>query len=69
MWSIENPHTFCFGRFWDISQAEAVEVVEEHTEFVYGLDYNLHIPGQMVDCGWDQLVHLYTPKSAHHLLR
>ncbi|KAL5011113.1 hypothetical protein ScPMuIL_013418 [Solemya velum] len=55
-------------RLWDIGQPNAVEVIEEHTEFVYGLDYNLHIPGQMVDCGWDQVVNLYTPKSAQQLL-
>ncbi|XP_043932382.1 peroxisomal biogenesis factor 7 isoform X2 [Protopterus annectens] len=34
-------------RFWDFSKPESLlETVEHHTEFVYGLDLSLHIPGQ-----------------------
>lgn len=29
---------------------------QNHTEFVYGIDFNLHVPGMMVDCGWDHYI-------------
>lgn len=50
-------------RTWNINQPHPMETIEHHTEFVYGLDFNLHIPGQLVDCGWDQKVRVYSPKS------
>lgn len=50
-------------RTWDIRQPHAMEIILHHTEFVYGLDFNLHIPGQIVDCGWDQLIHVHRPRS------
>ncbi|XP_052811968.1 peroxisomal targeting signal 2 receptor-like [Mya arenaria] len=50
-------------RTWDVRQPHAMEITEHHTEFVYGLDFNLHRPGQIVDCGWDSLVHVYKPRS------
>lgn len=40
-----------------------LEVIEHHTEFVYGLDFNLHIPGMLADCGWDSKTMVYKPKS------
>ena len=44
-----------FFRIWDTSlQSRAVETLEHHTEFVCGLDFNLHIPGQVMD-GWHSL--------------
>ncbi|WAR09345.1 PEX7-like protein [Mya arenaria] len=49
-------------RTWDVRQPHAMEITEHHTEFVYGLDFNLHRPGQIVDCGWDSLVHVYKPR-------
>jgi len=36
---------------------------QNHKEFVYGLDFNLHIEGQVVDCGWDRLIQLYSMNS------
>lgn len=34
-------------RTWDIVDQRVIEVIEHHTEFVYGLDFNLHVPGQV----------------------
>ncbi|XP_076873952.1 peroxisomal biogenesis factor 7 isoform X1 [Brachyhypopomus gauderio] len=49
-------------RFWDYSRSPALlETVEHHSEFVYGLDFNLHVPNQVVDCSWDETVKIYTP--------
>ncbi|KAL4233280.1 peroxisomal targeting signal 2 receptor [Mactra antiquata] len=50
-------------RTWDVRQPHAMEIIEHHKEFVYGLDFNLHIPGQIVDCAWDELIHIHKPKS------
>ncbi|XP_067676661.1 peroxisomal targeting signal 2 receptor-like [Haliotis asinina] len=50
-------------RIWDYTRPEALEVIEHHTEFVYGLDFNLHVPGQIADCGWDELLHVFRPQS------
>ncbi|XP_019911538.1 peroxisomal biogenesis factor 7 isoform X2 [Esox lucius] len=50
-------------RFWDYSRREQplLETLEHHSEFVCGLDFNLHIPNQVVDCSWDETVKIYTP--------
>uniref|UniRef100_A0AAY5EXT0 Peroxin-7 n=1 Tax=Electrophorus electricus TaxID=8005 RepID=A0AAY5EXT0_ELEEL len=49
-------------RFWDYSRSPALlDTVEHHSEFVCGLDFNLHIPNQVVDCSWDETVKIYTP--------
>ncbi|KAJ8315390.1 hypothetical protein KUTeg_007540 [Tegillarca granosa] len=76
-WDIRKPkapicelpgHKFAVRRVkvltWDFKQPQPLETIEHHTEFVYGLDFNIHTPGEIVDCGWDELVHVYTPKSA-----
>ncbi|GFR81536.1 peroxisomal targeting signal 2 receptor [Elysia marginata] len=46
-------------KIWDAAKQECLDTIEHHTEFVYGLDFNLHVPDQMADCGWDQLLHVY----------
>ncbi|RWS17169.1 peroxisomal targeting signal 2 receptor-like isoform X2 [Dinothrombium tinctorium] len=33
---------------------------QNHREFVYGLDFNLHVKDQLADCGWDKLVKIFT---------
>ncbi|CAB1340251.1 unnamed protein product [Coregonus sp. 'balchen'] len=50
-------------RLWDYSRTEQplLETLEHHSEFVCGLDFNLHIPNQVVDCSWDETVKIYTP--------
>ncbi|XP_034230780.1 peroxisomal targeting signal 2 receptor isoform X2 [Thrips palmi] len=51
-------------RVWDYKTSpEAVETVKHHSEFVYGLDFNNHVPGELADCGWDSLVHIFSPAS------
>jgi len=56
-------------KFWDVDQGTVcIDTVEHHSEFVYGLDYNMHVPGQMADCGWDELIHVYhtSPSKLEH---
>jgi len=46
-------------RLWDTSALpgrEQVQVFKDHTEFVIGLDFNLHVPGELVDCAWDDSI-------------
>lgn len=51
-------------RIWDFKQScDATEVIKHHSEFVYGLDWNIHRQGQLTDCGWDSLVHVFHPES------
>lgn len=51
-------------RIWDFKcSSEALEVVKHHSEFVYGLDWNAHKKGELADCGWDSLVHVFSPYS------
>ncbi|XP_065212889.1 peroxisomal targeting signal 2 receptor isoform X1 [Planococcus citri] len=51
-------------RIWDYRiSCDAIEVIQHHSEFVYGLDFNVHREGEMADCGWDSLVHVFTPKT------
>ncbi|KAJ8396267.1 hypothetical protein AAFF_G00021340 [Aldrovandia affinis] len=50
-------------RLWDWGSAgePLLGTLEHHTEFVCGLDFNLHVPNQVVDCAWDETVKIYTP--------
>lgn len=49
-------------RLWDYSKRnEAIEIIEQHIDFVYGLDWNSNKKGQLVDCGWDCFVRVFTP--------
>ncbi|KAG9283077.1 peroxisomal biogenesis factor 7 [Astyanax mexicanus] len=49
-------------RFWDYSRSPMLlDTMEHHSEFVCGLDFNLHIPNQVVDCSWDETIKIYTP--------
>uniref|UniRef100_A0A8D8QCG1 Peroxin-7 n=1 Tax=Cacopsylla melanoneura TaxID=428564 RepID=A0A8D8QCG1_9HEMI len=47
---------------WQVS-TNPIEIIKHHSEFVYGLDFSRHHPGQLSDCGWDSLVHVFNPKS------
>ncbi|XP_026473457.1 peroxisomal targeting signal 2 receptor [Ctenocephalides felis] len=50
-------------RIWDFKQsADAIEVIKHHSEFTYGLDWNINKKSQLADCGWDSLVHIFTPR-------
>lgn len=51
-------------RIWDYNRSpEALETMTHHSEFTYGLDWNPLRTNQLADCGWDSLVHVFTPKS------
>ncbi|XP_037936067.1 peroxisomal targeting signal 2 receptor [Teleopsis dalmanni] len=51
-------------RIWNYGKSlDALEVNEHHSEFVCGLDWNIHKPNQLADCGWDAVVNVYTPTS------
>lgn len=52
------------SRIWDYNESsEALETITHHTEFNYGLDWNRLTKNQLADCGWDSLVHVFTPRS------
>lgn len=51
-------------RLWDWNNPEALEIHNLHTEFVYGLDFSLHVPGLIADCGWDSLVTVFESGSS-----
>ncbi|PIK35865.1 putative peroxisomal targeting signal 2 receptor [Apostichopus japonicus] len=49
-------------RFWDFaSQPTPLETIQHHTEFVCGVDFNLHVQGQVADCGWDERTVIFHP--------
>ncbi|XP_055700842.1 peroxisomal targeting signal 2 receptor [Phlebotomus papatasi] len=51
-------------RIWDFQRTpEAIETIRHHSEFNYGLDWNALRCNQLADCGWDSLVHVFTPRS------
>lgn len=55
-------------RIWDYKySSEAMETIQHHSEFVYGLDWNLQKKGELADCGWDSLVHVFSPSSVKTL--
>lgn len=51
-------------RLWNYNTSdESIEVIQHHSEFNYGLDWNRLRRNEIGDCGWDSLVHVFTPKS------
>lgn len=44
-------------RIWDVNQMKCIDIFDNNTEFVTGIDWNLFKPGQLVTCGWDENVH------------
>eukprot|EP00038_Savillea_parva_P029749 m.73265 g.73265 ORF g.73265 m.73265 type:complete len:353 (-) comp8826_c0_seq2:57-1115(-) len=46
-------------RIWDPARqgpAQMVRVFDDHSEFVIGLDFNVHVPNTLADCSWDERV-------------
>ena len=44
-------------KIWDISRPHGLQQLQsfdDHTEFVIGMDWNLHTPGELIDCAWDE---------------
>lgn len=59
--SVSYDHT---ARIWNWQcECEAIETIENHSEFVYGLDWNRSVHNQLADCGWDCLVNVYKSNS------
>jgi len=51
-------------RIWDFKQSsDPIETIKHHSEFTYGLDWNTLRKNQIADCGWDSLVHIFSPRS------
>lgn len=51
-------------RIWNWQHnSDAIETLNHHTEFNYGLNWNRLNQNQLADCGWDSLVHVFYPKS------
>lgn len=55
-------------RLWNIgagnigATASPLEATfQNHSEFVYGLDFNVHANNLLVDCGWDESVVVFCP--------
>lgn len=48
-------------RIWDFDQSlNSIENVQNHVDSAFGLDWNPFISNQLVDCGWDSFVHVFT---------
>lgn len=52
---------------WDINRSELIETVRHHSAFITGLDFNRNVPGQIADCGFDSLIHVFTPWTLQEL--
>lgn len=51
-------------RIWDVSQGPySQETITHRSEFSYGLDWNRLRANELADCGWDSLVHVFTPRT------
>lgn len=51
-------------RSWNyLQQPSPLETLKHHTEFVYGLNCNIHRPGLVGDCSWDRTVKVYQCNS------
>lgn len=50
-------------RIWDFKRGcDPIETVKHHSEFTYGLDWNVLRKNQIADCGWDSLVRVFSPR-------
>lgn len=47
-------------RCWDVSMINPLDrTIDDHTEFVIGLDYNLHERNVFASCSWDDTIRIY----------
>lgn len=66
-WSPHHPHLLASASYdlttilWDVKTAAPLEIISHHSGFVQGVDFNPLIMGQMADCGWDSLIHVFVP--------
>lgn len=50
-------------RIWDLGQSlDPVESIQNHADSVLGLDWNPCRKNELVDCGWDSLIQVFTSK-------
>ena len=62
---------------WDTERQVELACFSDHTEFVTGLDYNMHVAHQLADCAWDEHVavrrlaswYIYAAWPSHHKSR
>ncbi|KAF7286311.1 hypothetical protein GWI33_006042 [Rhynchophorus ferrugineus] len=55
-------------KIWDICNVhKPLNISVNHSDFVYGLDWNYHKPGQLADCSWDKMVSIFTQNSLENL--
>lgn len=48
-------------RIWDLDRTlDPIESIQNHTDSVFGLDWNPFRPSQIVDCGWDCFVQVFS---------
>ncbi|XP_028412817.1 peroxisomal targeting signal 2 receptor-like [Dendronephthya gigantea] len=51
-------------RTWDyLKSNHPQETIQHHTEFVVGIDFNLHKASEIADCSWDEQINVYSPVS------
>lgn len=49
------------SRIWDLDQpTEPIETIQNHMDSVFGVDWNPFRANQIVDCGWDCFVQVFT---------
>lgn len=41
------------------SKSKLIITRQNHSEFVYGLDFNVHLPYVLADCGWDRYICIF----------
>ncbi|XP_037035741.1 peroxisomal targeting signal 2 receptor [Bradysia coprophila] len=52
-------------RIWNLSQPlDPAESIQNHTDSAFGLDWNPFRNNQLVDCGWDSFVEVFSSKVA-----
>lgn len=50
-------------RVWDTERQCEIDVYDAHSEFVYGLDWNLFVRNELATASWDESVHYFIPRS------
>ncbi|XP_055382485.1 peroxisomal targeting signal 2 receptor [Condylostylus longicornis] len=54
----------CTTRIWDIeNQEESIQILKDHDECIYGLDWSYNRDDLIVDCGWDSKININSVTS------
>lgn len=55
-------------KIWNISDnLQPLEVSQHHSEFIHGLDWNVHRKGEIGACSWDKCISVFTPTALRNL--